>query len=96
MCLEISKSDQCVDVFVLTGKIGVQEATSIRQQLFPRIQNCVVPITLHLSAVTEMDSAGLGLLMAVQRLAADFNIDVRFTGIHENLKEHIVAVGITL
>ncbi|OAO89122.1 hypothetical protein AXX17_ATUG04230 [Arabidopsis thaliana] len=75
VCYEITGSDQQLDV-VLTGIISVKEATSIRQQLFPLIQQDFRSLTFHLGTVTQIDSSGLGLLLAVQKIARNCNANV--------------------
>ncbi|NQX69787.1 STAS domain-containing protein [Paenibacillus alba] len=95
MCYEIKDSDQRIDV-ILTGIIGVKEATSIRQKLFPLIQQEFRSLTFHLGTVTEMDSSGLGLLLAVQKIAADYKANVSFQDAHEQLKERLYMAGIRL
>lgn len=94
MCYEIRDIDQQIEV-VLTGAIGVKEATSIRQHLFPLIQREFSGITFHLEAVSDMDSSGLGLLLAVQKICTDFHATVTFTGMHERLQERLTMAGIT-
>ncbi|XID92010.1 STAS domain-containing protein [Paenibacillaceae bacterium WGS1546] len=93
MCFEITETDRRIEV-VLTGAIGVKEATSIRQQLFPTIRQDFRGITFRLGAVTEMDSSGLGLLLAVKKLAADFGADVSFKDIPASLRDRLVLAGI--
>ncbi|BBH22640.1 hypothetical protein Back11_39850 [Paenibacillus baekrokdamisoli] len=93
MCYEIRNSNQQIDV-ILTGIIGVKEATSIRQKLFPLIQQKFHSLTFHLGTVTEMDSSGLGLLLAVQNIATDYNASVSFQDVHEQLRERLDMAGI--
>ncbi|WP_171656342.1 STAS domain-containing protein [Paenibacillus foliorum] len=95
MCYEIKNSDQHIDV-LLTGIISVQEATSIRQKLFPLIQQRFHSLTFHLGTVTELDSSGLGLLLAVQKIAMDCNAHVAFKDVNAQLKERLNMAGITL
>ncbi|UKS26713.1 STAS domain-containing protein [Paenibacillus sp. HWE-109] len=95
MCYEIKNNEQQIDV-ILTGFIGVKEATSIRQILFPLIQQEFHSLTFHLGAVTEMDSSGLGLLLAVQKIATDHNASVSFRDVNEQLKERLYMAGIKL
>ncbi|WP_239618102.1 STAS domain-containing protein [Cohnella mopanensis] len=93
MCYEIRSIEERIEI-VLTGSIGVKEATSIRQQLFPLIQQKLDSVTFHLDAVPDMDSSGLGLLLAVQKICTDFHTTVSFTGMHERLKERLEMAGI--
>ncbi|MFD0677668.1 MULTISPECIES: STAS domain-containing protein [unclassified Paenibacillus] len=95
MCYEIKDSDQQIDV-ILTGIISVEEATSIRQKLFPILQQEFHSLTFHLGTVTEMDSSGLGLLLAVQKIAMDFNASVSFKDVHGQLRERLNMAGIKL
>lgn len=96
MCYEISSDIDERIIVILTGAIGVREATSIRQQLFPRLHNRMTGIVFQLEAVTEMDSSGLGLLLAVQKIADDFNAKVTFENAHERLRERLIMAGITI
>lgn len=94
MCYEILNSNQQIHV-ILTGTISVNEATSIRQELFPLIQQRFYTLTFHLGTVTEMDSSGLGLLLAVQKVAMDCNARVSFEDVPEQLKVRLKIAGIT-
>lgn len=93
MCYEIMDSDQQINV-ILTGMISVNEATSIRQKLFPLIHQQFHSITFHLGSVTEIDSSGLGLLLAVQKIGTNCNASVSFLDVHEQLKERLHMAGI--
>lgn len=95
MCFEITGNDKHLTV-QLTGIISVNEATSIRQSLFPRIQKGFISIRFDMGEVKGIDSSGLGLLLAVQKLAIDINGDVTFTNVHEQLQERLILAGITL
>lgn len=96
MCYEISSDIDERIIVNLTGAIGVREATSIRQQLFPRLHNRITGITFQLEAVTEMDSSALGLLLAVQKIAEDFNVKVTISNAREQLRERLIMAGIAL
>ncbi|QJD86104.1 STAS domain-containing protein [Cohnella herbarum] len=96
MCYEISSDINERIIVVLTGAIGVREATSVRQQLFPRLHNRMTGIAFQLEAVTEMDSSALGLLLAVQKIAEDFNVKVTILNAHEQLRERLIMAGIAL
>ncbi|MFX3634003.1 MAG: STAS domain-containing protein [Candidatus Pristimantibacillus sp.] len=95
MCYEIMSSDQHIDV-ILTGMISVKEASSIRQELFPIIQQKFHSLTFHLGTVTEIDSSGLGLILAVQKIAMDCNTLISFEDVHEQLKERLYMAGIKI
>jgi len=79
---------------VLTGIISVKEATSIRQQLFPLIQQDFRSLTFHLGTVTQIDSSGLGLLLAVQKIAKNCNANVSFVDVNKQLQERLHMAGI--
>ncbi|OXS58838.1 hypothetical protein B1A99_12790 [Cohnella sp. CIP 111063] len=95
MCFEITAREERITV-ILTGAIGVKEATSIRQQLFPLIQTSFVDIAFHLGEVTEMDSSGLGLLLAVKKIANDNNSSVSFHDVPASLRERFRLTGILI
>jgi len=95
MCYEISKTSEQISV-TLTGTIGVREATSLRQQLFPLMRQGFASVDFQLGEVTDMDSSGLGLLSAVKKIAADFNAKVTFHDIPDRLRERLIQTGITV
>lgn len=95
MCYEIMNSDQQIDV-ILSGIISAKEATSLRQHLFPLIQHDFHSLTFHLRNVTEIDSSGLGLLLAVQKIAMDYNASVSFEDVQDPLKEQLIMAGIAM
>lgn len=95
MCYEIIDRDHQIDV-ILNGYISVTEATSIRQKLFPLLQQPFHSITFYLGNVTEMDSSGLGLMLAIQRIASDYKAIVTYTDVREQLKARLYMAGITL
>ncbi len=93
MCFEITSQEDRITV-LLSGAIGVKEATSIRQQLFPLIRESFIGISFHLGEVTEMDSSGLGLLLAVQKIASDNNSSVSFHDVPASLRDRFRLTGI--
>ncbi|WP_240417741.1 STAS domain-containing protein [Paenibacillus periandrae] len=95
MCYEIQDSDQQINV-ILTGFISVNEATSIRQKLFPRLQQPFHSITFRLVNVTDMDSSGLGLMLAVQKIATDYKASITYQDVSEPLKARLHMAGITI
>jgi anti-sigma B factor antagonist len=95
MCFEIQESDHQI-ILILTGFISVNEATSIRQKLFPLLQQRFHSITFQLGNVTEMDSSGLGLMLAVQKIATDYNASITYTNVSEPLKARLHMAGISL
>ncbi|MFC4600934.1 STAS domain-containing protein [Cohnella hongkongensis] len=95
MGFEITDQDERITV-TLSGAIGVQEATSIRQQLFPLIQASSAAISFHLGEVTEIDSSGLGLLLAVKKIASDCRSSVSFHDAPAWLRERLRLTGILL
>ncbi|MEK3723214.1 STAS domain-containing protein [Paenibacillus sp. FSL H8-0034] len=95
MCFEIQESDHQI-ILILTGFISVNEATSIRQKLFPLLQQRFHSITFQLGNVTEMDSSGLGLMLAVQKIATDSNAIITYTNVSEPLKARLQMAGISL
>jgi len=95
MCFEIIDKDDRIRVSLI-GSIGVKEATSLRQRLFPRIRNGFSGIVFDLGAVTDMDSSGLGLLLAVQKIGEDFHASVTFHDVPETLRERLLLSGIAI
>ncbi|MFC4307086.1 STAS domain-containing protein [Cohnella boryungensis] len=95
MCHAISDQEDRISVWLI-GSIGVKEATSIRQELFPRIQAGFTHITFHLGEVTDMDSSGLGLLLAAKKIASDINASVTFLEVPTPLRERLILTGIII
>ncbi|BBI31021.1 STAS domain-containing protein [Cohnella abietis] len=95
MCYEIKNIDYNIEV-ILNGIINVREATAIRQKLFPLLQQGFRSLTFHLGMVTDMDSSGLGLLLASQKMANDCDATIAFNNVPEQIKERLYAVGIDL
>ncbi|TVX96875.1 STAS domain-containing protein [Cohnella terricola] len=95
MCYELSKTGEQISV-TLTGTIGVREATSLRQQLFPLMRQGFASVDIQLSEVTDMDSSGLGLLSAVKKIADDCNANVTFHDVPDRLRGRLIQTGIPI
>jgi len=93
MCFEITDREEQTTI-ILSGAIGVQEATSIRQQLFPLLQKNFAGVSIHLGEVTEMDSSALGLLLAIKKIVSDHNSSVSFHDVPASLRERLRLTGI--
>ena len=93
MCFEMTSQEERITV-LLSGAIGVKEAAGIRQQLFPLIRQSSVDISFQLGQVTDMDSSGLGLLLAVKKIASDNRANVIFHDVPESLRERFRLTGI--
>ncbi|QTH43363.1 STAS domain-containing protein [Cohnella sp. LGH] len=93
MCFEIIDQQDRIAV-ILSGTFGVKEAASIRQQLFPLIHNGAVDVVFHLGAVTDIDSAAMGLLLAVKRIALDRQTNAAFLDVPAALRERLQLSGI--
>ena len=55
---------------VIDGELSIYRATELRQVLLDWSAQCEAEAVLDLSGVTEMDSAGLQLLLALERTLA--------------------------
>lgn len=71
----------------LKGKIYVDEATIVREKLFPYLGQGLYRFEIDLSGVDYIDSSGLGVLVAVQKRAFQNGGGVVIRGLHHEVKE---------
>lgn len=93
MCCTISVAPGHITIH-LSGTIGAKEATSIRQELFPYIQIGMSRMTINLLEVTDMNSSGLGLLLAAVKRAEEVGAKVEFIHVGKRLGVFFQSVGI--
>lgn len=65
-------------VMHIEGELSIYTAAEVKPQLYSALQQNA-ELELDLSAVSEMDSAGLQLLIAAKREAADRGVTLRLT-----------------
>ncbi|MFD0698194.1 STAS domain-containing protein [Paenibacillus sp. GCM10027628] len=70
-----------------TGKIYVDEATIVREKLFPYIDKGYKQFVFNLREVDDMDSSGLGVLVAIQKRALIHGGGVVIKGLQGDVKE---------
>lgn len=71
----------------LQGKIYVEEATMIREKLFPYIEKGYTHFVFNMFNVDYIDSSGLGVLVAIHKRAAQNGGKVEIHGLHGEVKE---------
>ncbi|PRO65920.1 STAS domain-containing protein [Alkalicoccus urumqiensis] len=76
MILSIQEEKENVRV-TLGGDIYVQDASTLREQLLPYAEEGKSNFVFDFSKVTFIDSAGLGVLVAIYKRAAQNNGGVR-------------------
>lgn len=72
-------SELKVNRIEIKGELSIFAAAALRQQLLDALDSCL-NVEVDLSLVSEMDSAGLQLMVAAQREACVRNKSLRFTG----------------
>lgn len=86
MIKDIQASNGQVRV-LLSGRIYVEVATTIREKLFPYIDQGYKNFLIQLSEVDYIDSSGLGVLVALQKKAVQNGGGVSIQGLHGHVKE---------
>ncbi|MNI07570.1 STAS domain protein [compost metagenome] len=71
----------------IKGGIYVDEATLIREILFPYIESGYSQFVFHFSEVTEIGSSGLGVMVAIQKKTMQLGGIVTIIGLQESIKE---------
>lgn len=64
---ELSRSGDCLQ---LAGAVNIQGAAALLAQLRALLESADPPLALDLAGVTEIDTAGLQLLLVARRTAA--------------------------
>jgi len=84
MAADVQVTDGVVEV-TLSGKVYAEEASVIREQVFPLIGegHCFFHFRMH--DLVYMDSSGLGMLLALQKRAAKLGGEVRISGLQGDL-----------
>lgn len=72
---------------ILSGKIYVDEATLIREKVFPYIENGMIEFVINMSKVEYIDSSGLGVLVAIQKRVLQHSGGVTIEGLSGDVKE---------
>lgn len=79
MTAEKKKKKPAISALRLEGDINIYHAVALKQLLLaPLAQPCTLEV--NLSGVTELDSAGLQLLMLAKRTAQARQCELRLTG----------------
>ncbi|WP_134702249.1 STAS domain-containing protein [Ammoniphilus sp. YIM 78166] len=71
----------------LSGRIYVDVATTIREKLFPYVDQGYKNFIIQLSEVDYIDSSGLGVLVALQKKAVQNGGGVSIQGLRGHVKE---------
>ncbi|MDG0809341.1 STAS domain-containing protein [Cohnella rhizosphaerae] len=93
MKFDIRREDGTVEV-VLSGRIGVAEAVELRHRLFPELTAGVPGVSLRMDEVTDLDSSGLGLLLALRNLCADIGATFEIRNAGAWLEPKLDAIGL--
>ena len=95
MSIKYKKLSNNIIVY-LYGEIDEYSAKMIRNRLDEIIlNNCdVSKFTFDLSAVSFMDSTGIGMFLGRYKLLNNYNIDVYITGITPNIDKILELSGI--
>ncbi|MEK0315466.1 STAS domain-containing protein [Cohnella sp. 56] len=80
--------------FVLSGKIGAAEAIELRRLMFPELRPGLSRVVLQLEHVTDLDSSGLGLLLAVRNLTVGIGAAFELRGGDLRLRPKLEAIGL--
>ncbi len=80
MIQEIKASDEEV-LLRLQGKVYADEATMIREKLFPFLDNGCRRIVVDVAEVSYIDSSGLGVLVALLKRTRQNGGGVKLTGL---------------
>ncbi|WP_261303020.1 STAS domain-containing protein [Paenibacillus andongensis] len=86
MFLDVRVSGGQVNI-TLRGKIYVDEATIIREKLFPYLDRGCKQFVFNLRDVDYIDSSGLGVLVALQKRAHSNGGEVVIKGLQGDVKE---------
>ena len=73
------ENDPKVNRIEIRGELSIFTAAALRQQLLDALDG-ETDVEVDLSAVSEMDSAGMQLMVAAKREAGTRNKSLRFTG----------------
>ena len=73
------ENDPKVTHIEIKGELSIFTAAELRQQLLDALGS-EMDVEVDLSAVSEMDSAGMQLMVAAKREASVRNKSIRFTG----------------
>lgn len=93
MTIDIKENHPNVDVFV-GGEIDAYTAPKLREKLFPLSEQEGVKMVVNLSAVTYMDSTGLGVIVGVFKSIRKFNGQFQLTGLSDRLKRLFKITGL--
>lgn len=85
--IEQIKQENDTMYITLSGKIYVEEATAVREKLFPCLDQGYKHFVFDMSRVTFIDSSGLGVLVAIQKRALQNRGGVRINGLKGEVKE---------
>lgn len=90
----IQKFGEQIDIS-LEGKIYGDQATLLREELFPYTEKGLCNFIFHFDNVDYIDSSGLGVLVAIQKRAIQNGGRVKIKGLKEELKDLFELTGLT-
>ncbi len=71
----------------LTGEMTIYNAAQLKQNLFTDYENFPPKVILDLHAVTEIDTAGLQILLLLQKTLADRAVVVYIARMNEDVEQ---------
>lgn len=77
------------NTFALTGRLDASTAENLEAEL----NKITSTITLDLSKLHYISSAGLGVLLAAKQRLSDINADVKLTGLQPQVRHVFEVVG---
>lgn len=86
MLKNISIINQQIHI-VLSGKIYIDEATLVREKLFPYIEQGYRDFIFDIRDVHYIDSSGLGVMIAIQKRIMPKGGGVKIKGLNGTVKE---------
>lgn len=89
-------NDPPVPALAIAGEFNIFTATTVKQRLLDAIaETQAVDIDIDLADVTEIDTAGLQLMVMVKREGASLGKNVHFTGHSEPVVDLIELCDLT-
>lgn len=86
MTQEVCLIDGKVNV-ILKGKIYLEESTWVRDALFPYVEKGISQFFFDLTDVEDIDSSGIGVLIAIQKKAKEIGGGVVINGLQGEVKK---------
>ena len=76
------------------GEMTIYAAAELKDRLFPSVQQASEPLQIDLSRVTALDTAGLQILLMLQRIAADTGVACRLVSASDAVMDVLNLCGL--